>query len=528
MDIGHRHLLQDVSNHTERQSPRPQRQHEQSPEPFLNHPSGGEVGASEASAAIRSVPAPDLQPPNALFNSHNVLISGGQFNNSRGHQTTNLTINLNQSAIDSPSTDDEPNVSEQAETIHHTVRIPKRQPLTLESDLRRAPELQKSNIIYEGQLAVKGRGYPLWIPNPNKRLPMPYRRRGIGIGDVGIITAFGGFDFLFNICLPRDHPINPRTLPENFYPIDPPIEAIDIHGFSEYMPGSSIASASVSKLQSDRRVSGLSFESSAQEGAILAMPEGANSEELENFGRFREYAAANVEHWYEFVNGPRGREAKNGDIRLVVGCDKSTAWGIAIFANHTQQQNDCRLTFSAAVEPSGGVIGRTYSWAYSGMAEVRAGPDPREVNELKQGDGTRNASSDDGYENQCLFVRTLNITMRDNVWAKFKARSDPLHAHGERSATNYHRNAAQSIARPSNFGDVSNTGAFQSHGVSGNQRSAAFPTDLQDGGAVEHSPAVLISGPPTTLEKHPSDGINAALLQRVWVISIAQYNLDQA
>ena len=79
------------------------------------------------------------------------------------------------------------------------------------------------------------------------------------------------------------------------------------------------------------------FESSASEGAILTMPRGAKSEDLGNSARFREYEAANVADWYRFVNGPLGREAMNGDVRLVVGFDKATSWGIATFANQTQQ-----------------------------------------------------------------------------------------------------------------------------------------------------------------------------------------------
>ena len=46
------------------------------------------------------------------------------------------------------------------------------------------------------------------------------------------------------------------------------------------------------------------FESSASEGAILIMPQGASSEDLGNLARFREYAAANVADWYRYVNGP--------------------------------------------------------------------------------------------------------------------------------------------------------------------------------------------------------------------------------
>ena len=74
------------------------------------------------------------------------------------------------------------------------------------------------------------------------------------------------------------------------------------------------------------------FESSASEGAILTMPRGARSEDLGNKATFRNYAAANVANWYRHVNGPRGLEAKNGEVRLVVGFDKTTSWGIATFA----------------------------------------------------------------------------------------------------------------------------------------------------------------------------------------------------
>ncbi|KAF8956508.1 hypothetical protein BDZ97DRAFT_1616431, partial [Flammula alnicola] len=171
-----------------------------------------------------------------------------------------------------------------------------------------------------------GRGFPLWIPEPNKNLPLSYQRKGINIGDVGIITPSGSFSFLFNICVPHDDPINPRTLPEGFSPIYPPIDPIDIRKLTEFKAGSYLASSSIEKSQSDAKFPGLCFETSASEGAILTMPEGAISQDLENIPRFRAYAAKHVDNWYRFVNGPRGREAKNGDVRLVVGCDKTTSW----------------------------------------------------------------------------------------------------------------------------------------------------------------------------------------------------------
>ena len=99
--------------------------------------------------------------------------------------------------------------------------------------------------IYERLLISKGRGFPLWVPDPNQALPLDYRRTGVRIGDVGIINDTGGFSFLFNICLPRDHPVNPRDLPENFAPISPPMEATDIEKFPVFRSGSHLASAAI-------------------------------------------------------------------------------------------------------------------------------------------------------------------------------------------------------------------------------------------------------------------------------------------
>ena len=109
--------------------------------------------------------------------------------------------------------------------------------------------VQRSNVIYERHLTLKDRGFPLWIPQLNVLLPIPYRAKGICVGDVGIVTAFGGFDFLFNICRTRDDPINPEELPDKFAPIYPPLNPTDVREFREFSPGSYLASSSIVKSQ---------------------------------------------------------------------------------------------------------------------------------------------------------------------------------------------------------------------------------------------------------------------------------------
>lgn len=74
--------------------------------------------------------------------------------------------------------------------------------------------------IYARHL-LSSRGYPLWIPEPDRELLEYERTEGLGIGDVGMVDPEDGcFDVLFNICLPPDHPFH-RTfgVPDGFMPI---------------------------------------------------------------------------------------------------------------------------------------------------------------------------------------------------------------------------------------------------------------------------------------------------------------------
>jgi hypothetical protein len=82
-------------------------------------------------------------------------------------------------------------------------------------------------------------------------LPIEYRRRGIGIGDVGIITAAGGFDFMFNVCLPEDHPINRDGVPDGFSSVHPELLESDVHKQMEFNPNSYLASSSIEKSHGD-------------------------------------------------------------------------------------------------------------------------------------------------------------------------------------------------------------------------------------------------------------------------------------
>lgn len=160
----------------------------------------------------------------------------------------------------------------------------------------------------------------------------------------------------------------------------------------------------------------LEFESTASEGAILTMPFGSNSTDVRTIILLRKYVALHAENWYRYVVNIRGREAENGDVRLVTGFDKTTSWGMATFANSTAQRDSFQLRFRPIQDAT---VGKMYRWeSLSGMAEaLRVGPDPSEVETLRMNDPEEEGKE---YENQSLFVRTLNVTLQGNVWRKLQ------------------------------------------------------------------------------------------------------------
>ncbi|KAJ7857200.1 hypothetical protein B0H13DRAFT_1641077, partial [Mycena leptocephala] len=59
---------------------------------------------------------------------------------------------------------------------------------------------------YARLLLGKDHGYPLWDPQPTGT-NTAYKEHGVGIGDIGFLGD-GAFNYLFNICAPKEDPIN--------------------------------------------------------------------------------------------------------------------------------------------------------------------------------------------------------------------------------------------------------------------------------------------------------------------------------
>jgi len=253
------------------------------------------------------------------------------------------------------------------------------------------------------------------------------------------------------------------------------------------------------------------------------MPEGAISEDLENLRGFREYASANVKMWYKYIIGTRGREAKNGDIRLVVGYDKATSWGVASLP-HTGKHS--KLKFKPLDAQVSGSGSRGYTWEHSGTADVRNGPNQEEVDKLRREDPDDESANRDNYLNQCLFVRTLNLDLNADDWKKLN------HEIGVGNTLNsITEHGTETPRSPSNQGpspDGTQTTSLRI-GDFGTQRTAS-DSSTTNRLTISMPPAATVSG---LVEKgtiylnstlfqscHPSRIVNETLLQKVRRIPI--------
>ncbi|KAL0059197.1 hypothetical protein AAF712_014091 [Marasmius tenuissimus] len=238
-----------------------------------------------------------------------------------------------------------------------------------------------------------------------------YRTSGIRVGDVGLVTADGCFDFLFNVCVPDNDPINQyNRVPQGFEPLA--WDGKCWRGEKRFPPQEPICSKNSKQLNLDIEANvsmfglpigggggiGVMF---SQEAGAVVMPgvDGADRTDASNKAIFLEYAFRNGESWYRFVNGELGREADNGELYLITGFDKTNSWENAVIYNRSSTNS-----FSLAFTTGGlGAEGR-----------LRLSKTTSEGASL-----SHRYSSDESLYNQSLFIRGFRISVRQGVRSRW-------------------------------------------------------------------------------------------------------------
>ena len=142
------------------------------------------------------------------------------------------------------------------------------------------------------------------------------------------------------------------------------------------------------------------------------MPQGAYHEDLKNIRRFREYAVTHAESWYRYAIGPCNREIGNGELHMVTGCDKTTAWGIATYSHLQSKRPEGSVTLLSFEAVGNERHGRQPS-DHKGTVEAKVGPEEDEHMDL----GVQGSAP---LRNQCTFIRSLTPVLGDDDWERLQ------------------------------------------------------------------------------------------------------------
>ncbi|KAJ3724081.1 hypothetical protein EV361DRAFT_224778 [Lentinula raphanica] len=216
--------------------------------------------------------------------------------------------------------------------------------------------------VYAQLLLPCRQGYPLWEPKTyNEHLPEVYKKVGVHLGDVGLLTRLGGFDYLFNVCHEADHELNRGRVPVDFIPISNYIADRDINQH-EFPIGSHFLSDATQirrhKIQienihhgpmnqfefdlRDKFGGGRAYSSTTSEGALLILPEGARRLDYLHSKPLLDYALDHAASWFTHASEALGRITENR-LYVITGVHKARAWGMAAFRNANPQ--DVALEF---------------------------------------------------------------------------------------------------------------------------------------------------------------------------------------
>ncbi|KAF9048901.1 hypothetical protein BJ165DRAFT_1609884 [Panaeolus papilionaceus] len=410
------------------------------PSPDITH-----QGKYDGEPAMKEQEPSQTSSPTSMISASKLLVSGGTFNQTTKHHVTyhlsfpplpsDAQVEFNMSSDSgsgsvhiSPTSNSPPttnNVSDPLLSNENSTM-----PISFEdfvSSLSQTsvyvtPRLKGNNRIYELNMLKKCRGYPLWVPECSQSLPIEKRRLGVDIGDVGLIDKDGCFVFLFNILLPIDHPFHPEVMPQGYTPVRH--RSHDLVVSRPLRNDTALTSMSVRRLVGGCSSLEQKFEIVSSEGAVLALPEGAQTYRIQNVSKWEIYMARHIESWYEYVKVTLGYKANNGDIRLVTGCDKACSWGMAVAEQGPIFPHTYELEFREAVDKRGPV---KHMWeCNNGIVETRTGPYQEEVQPLLS-DRSESDITWPPIFNQCLFVESLNNSLSAELWAKICIKTEDMY-----------------------------------------------------------------------------------------------------
>ena len=157
------------------------------------------------------------------------------------------------------------------------------------------------------------------------------------------------------------------------------------------------------------------FSLSMADGAVLVLPEGAQSCDLENERRFLDEAVRHGIHWYECATEDAGRFIRNDTFYLITGFHKARSWSLGAAGRSSSSPRTRRSAkFKVGTIHQGRETAQAYSWERATGFMGRFGPmRPYQIPYPILG-----GRAPGGVPNQTVFVRGFRITVNRILFLK--------------------------------------------------------------------------------------------------------------
>ena len=155
------------------------------------------------------------------------------------------------------------------------------------------------------------------------------------------------------------------------------------------------------------------FGLSMGDGAVLILPEGAQSCDLENERKFLDEAVRHGISWYECATEDAGRFIYNDSFYLITGFHKARSWSLGAARRNSLQTRSPK--FKVGTIHQGQETALAYSWERATHGFMgRLGPmDPHQIPNSIMGGGAPG-----GVPNQTVFIRGFRITVNRILFLK--------------------------------------------------------------------------------------------------------------
>jgi hypothetical protein len=117
----------------------------------------------------------------------------------------------------------------------------------------------------------------------------------------------------------------------------------------------------------------VAFTSSSEEGALLYLPTGADSQDLLNYELFLACAIKNASAWYEYANSEMGWRIGSDSLYLITGCDKTDSWALAA---HSGTAGATKISLKLNMKLAEGNASYCYEWENHHSAQGRVSSNP--------------------------------------------------------------------------------------------------------------------------------------------------------